>query len=200
MLIRNLSRSIWSIEKLNLNAQPGTIDEDISITHRRTGIILKVESKSAVRGSFTQGKNSRILKEPHFSVKCHKSRSNIRLAGTTNDKYSENDFDLIFTNPTNSIYQGNTISEGLEIIHDIGTREFLCRHYNVQTDHDLIISTETDWRFCIPESISIRGFIPRTPRVKLLNDENWNSTELLEEKLLQVVEKKRKSNQASRRN
>lgn len=64
-----LPRSIWSVQKLNLNAQTGTYDEDISITHRRTGIILKVESKSSVRGSISDGKRSRNLKVPHFSKK-----------------------------------------------------------------------------------------------------------------------------------
>ncbi len=28
----------WQIQKLNLNAQPGMYDEDISITHSKTGI------------------------------------------------------------------------------------------------------------------------------------------------------------------
>lgn len=55
ILERILPRAVWSIQKLNLNAQTGTYDEDISITHRRTGVILKVESKSAVRGSFNNG-------------------------------------------------------------------------------------------------------------------------------------------------
>lgn len=29
-----LPKNVWSVQKLNLNAQPGTVDEDISITHR----------------------------------------------------------------------------------------------------------------------------------------------------------------------
>lgn len=57
-----LPKTSWSIQKLNLNAQTGTYDEDISITHKRTGVILKVESKSAVRGSINNGIRSRILK------------------------------------------------------------------------------------------------------------------------------------------
>jgi len=66
LLEANLPRNAWSVQKLNLNAQPGIYDEDISITHRRTGIILKVESKSAVRGSISDGKRSRVMPEPHF--------------------------------------------------------------------------------------------------------------------------------------
>jgi len=41
LLESNLPKTVWSVQKLNLNAQPGFYDEDISITHRRTGIILK---------------------------------------------------------------------------------------------------------------------------------------------------------------
>jgi hypothetical protein len=51
LLDKILPKATWSVQKLNLNAQTGTYDEDISITHRRTGVILKVESKSTVRGS-----------------------------------------------------------------------------------------------------------------------------------------------------
>ena len=57
----------WSVEKLNLNPQPGRPDEDVSITFRRTGYRFKAETKNAVRGSFTVGTRNR--KEPHFKVK-----------------------------------------------------------------------------------------------------------------------------------
>ena len=49
LLDKYLSKSVWSVQKLNLNPQTGNYDEDISITHRRSGVILKVETKSAVR-------------------------------------------------------------------------------------------------------------------------------------------------------
>ena len=74
-----LPETVWIVNKLNLNAQPNTDDQDISITHRRTGMLLKVEIKNAVRGSFKSGIRARVCKEPHFRVKCHRSRSNIRL-------------------------------------------------------------------------------------------------------------------------
>ena len=63
-----LPKSAWSVQKLNLNAQQGTYDEDITITHRRTGVILKVESKSSVRGSFSDGTRSRKMKKPIFML------------------------------------------------------------------------------------------------------------------------------------
>src|SRR5215210_7283132 len=94
LLDAGLPKAVWSVQKLNLNAQPGAYDEDISITHRRTGVILKVESKSAVRGSISAGARSRIMNEAHFKVKSHRSRSNIKLAGTSNDRYSVDSFDI----------------------------------------------------------------------------------------------------------
>ncbi len=73
----------WLVEKLNLNPQPGSADEDLSITFRRTGTRLRAETKNAVRASFKL--KSRNLQIPHFAVKCHKSRSH--LSRTTNDRY-----------------------------------------------------------------------------------------------------------------
>jgi len=73
-----LDHSEWSVQKLNLLPSPGISDEDISITHLRTGKIIKVESKNAVRGSISTGKRARIHKVPHFKVKCHRSRSNLK--------------------------------------------------------------------------------------------------------------------------
>lgn len=190
-----LSRASWSVQKLNLNAQTGTHDEDISITHRRTGIILKVESKSGVRGSITDGRRSRKLKEPHFKVKCHRSRSNISLAGTSNDRYSVDSFDLIVTNLTNAIYQGKTVGEELELIHNKAFQRVLFEHYDVETSSEVIKATESDWRFCVPEDIQVDGFVPRTPYVKLDNDPNWRPFSELEARLLEIVKLKAKSNQ-----
>lgn len=186
-----LPRNTWSVQKLNLNAQPGSVDEDISITHRRSGAILKVESKSCVRESFTDGKRARKIKEPHFKVKCHRSRSNIKLAGTSNDRYSVDTFDIIVTNPLNSIYKGNTISEELELIDNAEFKNILFQHYNVKDEKTLLKAISADWRFVIPPKIAERGYIPRTPYVKLKNDPNWRPLKELENELLAVVIEKR---------
>ncbi|MBI4647425.1 MAG: hypothetical protein HY738_12765 [Bacteroidia bacterium] len=201
LLEKILPRTTWSVQKLNLNAQTGIYDEDISITHRRTGVILKVESKSTVRGSISDGKRSRILNVPHFNVKSHRSRSNIKLAGTSNDRYSVDSFDVLITNTSNAIFEGNTVGEHLEVVHSAELKEMLYGHYGVRTDEDLILSCETDWRFCIPKDIAVDGFIPRTPYVKLEDDENWKPISEIEERLLQVVDDKhkRKSSKKSTR-
>lgn len=199
LLEAGLPKAVWSVQKLNLNAQPGVYDEDISITHRRTGVILKVESKSAVRGSISLGARSRVMNEAHFKVKSHRSRSNIKLAGTSNDRYSVDSFDILITNTSNAIFEGNTVGEHLEIIHDEKLKEMLYEFYDVENDIDLIAKCESDWRFCIPKDIAIDGFIPRTPYVRLKDDENWKPIASIEERLLQVVEEKRKSAQTTRR-
>ena len=193
-----LSKAAWSVQKLNLNAQTGTHDEDISITHRRTGIILKVESKSAVRGSATTGKRTRH-KTQGFNVKCHRSRSNIKLAETSNDRYSVDSFDVLLTNTSNAVFQGNTVGEGLEIIHDKATKEMLYKIYNVSNDTELRKATENDWRFVLPDSIAVAGFIPRTPFVLFENDLFWKPINQIEAKILEVVEAKRNQQTASRR-
>lgn len=191
LLNKVLQKNTWSVQKLNLNAQTGINDEDISITHRRTGIILKVESKSAVRGSITDGVKSRTIKEPHFKVKCHRSRSNIKLAGTSNDRYSVDSFDLLLTNTANAIYQGNTVGEELEIVHNERIKHLLFDFYQVKSKANLIIACQNDWRFAIPSEIAIDGFIPRTPYVKLFEDKNWWKVDSLEDKLMKIIEQKR---------
>lgn len=162
LLEAGLSKAVWSVQKLNLNVQHGVYDEDISITHRRIGVILKVESKSAVRGSISAGTRSRIMNEAHFKVKSHRSRSNIKLAGTSNDRYSVNSFDILITNTSNAIFEGNTIGEHLEIINNDELKQMLYKFYEVDNDIDLIAKYESDWRFCIPKDIAVGGFIPRT--------------------------------------
>ena len=195
-LENNLSKYTWSIQKLNLNAQNGLHDEDISLTHRKSGIILKVESKNACRGSFSDGIRCRVIKEPHFKVKCHRSRSNIKLADSSNDRYSVDDFDLIVCNTSNAAYQGNTI-ENLEIIHNQKILNILYDFYNVKNDRELINACNNDWRFVIPNDIAENGYIPRTPYVKLSGDVNWFDITQLEERLLKVVEEKRKQRNAA---
>ena len=185
VLKNTLKSRNWQVQKLNLNAQPNTYDEDISITHSKTGIRMKVEAKNAVRGSFRIGTPKTKIKVPHFKVKCHRSRSNISLSGTTNDRYLLNDFDLIVCNVSNAIFQGKTIGDSLEVLHNSEAIEHLKEHYGVTNKRDLIRSSYDDWRGCFPRSIAQEdGSIPRTPYVKMVDDENWFSLKDLEPKML----------------
>ena len=193
LLDSQLNKSEWSVQKLNLNAQPGTPDEDIDITHRRTGRIIKAECKSAVRGSFSSGKKAKIHKVPHFKVKCHRSRSNIKLAGTSNDQYAADVFDVILTTPLNALFQGGTIGEELEIIQDNELLGLLYQHYEVSTNEDLLAAVSSDWRFVITSKIAENGFIPRTPFVLLRDDPYWLSVDRFEPNLLEFVRREARS-------
>ena len=190
IVLKNILKSRnWQVQKLNLNAQPGTYDEDISITHSKTGIRMKVEAKNAVRGSFRIGSSRMLISEPHFKVKCHKSRSNIKLKETTNDRYLVEDFDLIVCNVSNAIFQGKTISDGLEILHNSEAIDNLKKHYNVTTKKELIRHSYDDWRGCFPRTIAQDDdSIPRTPSVKMVDDENWFPLGDLEPRLLPELE------------
>jgi hypothetical protein len=182
-----LSESEWSVQKLNLNAQPGSGDEDISVTHRRTGVILKAECKNAVRGSMRSGIRARICCVPHFRVKCHRSRSNVKLAQTTNDRYSADTFDVILTDVSNALFQGRTVSAQLELLHDREILLLVAKHYSVSEDEDILKAAYRDWRFVLPSAIARDGFIPRTPIVCLESDPNWKPLDHLPKALLDLV-------------
>lgn len=113
--------------------------------------------------------------------------------------HSDDSFDVLVTNTSNAIYEGNTVGEHLEVIHDKQLKKMLFDFYKVNTDEDLIVACQNDWRFCIPKDIAIGGFIPRTPYVKLDNDENWKAIKIMEDRLHEVVEERRKSRRITRR-
>ncbi len=146
-----LDRRAWVVTKLNLGAQPGTPDQDISITHRKTGEILVVASKSSMRGSMTTGVRARNHKVGHFKVKCHRSRSFIGRAG--NDRYQTSDFDVLITNPSNALFAGGTIGEELEVLTDSMLIELLNSHYGVTDKETLLQAATSDWRFVLPPDI-----------------------------------------------
>lgn len=184
-----LNPNEWTVHKLNPNPQPGTPDQDISVIHRRSNIRLGIESKSAVRGSMTIGSRARLLKNvPHFKVKSHRSRSNIQLAGTSNDRYRIDAFDVIVTTPANAIFKGATISDSLEMLDNQVLIQTLYEHYTVANNQELLKAADADWRFVLPHEIGdANGFIPRTPFVQLADDAHWLPLSQLQTKLEEVV-------------
>lgn len=196
----NLDKHRFSVEKLNLNAQPGAYDEDVSITHRSTGIRMKIEVKNACRGEFRDGKRTKVLHGiPHFKVKCHRSRSNMNKANTTNDRYVLGDFDLLISNPLNSIYKGATYTSEFQFI-DKKLIKLLKDYYHVSTDRELEEACNNDWRFVFPEDIvedcNGKLAIPRTPYVALENDAKWFTfsqlQDRLEAKAIKLAEERRR--------
>ncbi len=183
-----LNPAAWEVSKLNPNPQPGNPDEDIAVTHKRTGIRLVVESKSAVRGSMTLGTRSRTHKVPHFKVKSHRSRSNKKLE--SNDRYADSVFDVLVSNPINALFAGRTIGEDLELIKNPMLIQALMQHYNATDEAALLEAAATDWRFVLSSQISENGFIPRTPTVLLTNDPNWQPLNQLADQLTAIVQQR----------
>ncbi len=185
-LKQSLSPREWSVEKLNLNPQSGRIDEDISVTFRRTGRRLKAETKNAVRGSFRL--RYRRKPAPHFRVKCHKSRSNLKRQSTTNDRYLVGEFDLLLCNVSNALFRGKSLQPGLPLITEPDVVKWLKEFYGVDTDDALVRKSYDDWRLCLPNSIADDdGVIPRTPVVLMEGDPNWFKVDELSLKLTSLI-------------
>ena len=176
----------WSVDKLNLNPQPGKSDEDVSITFRRTGIRLKVETKNAVRGSFRV--ETRNIPSAHFKVKCHKSRSNLGLQSTTNDRYLVGEFDLLLCNVPNSLFMGKSLQPGLQLIDKLEAVAWIKTYYKVSTEKELIRNSYDDWRLCLPFTIASDNVIPRTPTVLIQDDPNWFGPDALGSKLRMLID------------
>lgn len=187
-----LDPQAWIVNKLNLNPQPGTNDQDIGVTHRKTGTLIIIETKSAVRGSMSAGIRTRKHKVPHYTVKCHRSRSNKTLS--YNDRYLATDFDIIVATPTNALFQGGTVGEEFELVSDKGLLEILFEYYAVSDNSALIDATNKDWRFVQPRAIAeeVEGYsvIPRTPSVLLIGDPNWLPLDRIQESLEVIVREK----------
>lgn len=181
LLKRTLNEHEWSVAKLNLNAQTGTHDEDVTITHQRTGIIIKVECKNATRGSFKYSNRAKFSHEPFCSIKCHKSRSDLSKANTTNDRYLVGDFDVVISNLSNAVIAGATYSENFELIPNMNTVKRLATYYNcIAKFQPIFDAAYNDWRFAMAEEIAVDGVIPRTPYVLLENDTKWHPISELE--------------------
>lgn len=194
-----LDPQVWIVNKLNLNPQPGTSDQDIGVTHRRTGIQIIIETKSAVRGSMSAGVKTRKHKVPHFNVKCHRSRSNKTLP--YNDRYLASDFDIIVSTPTNALFEGGTVGEEFEMVTEPGLLDILYKHYNVADNTSLIDATNKDWRFVLPTSIAedVDGYqvIPRAPSVLLVDDPNWQPLNQIQPVLESIVRAKMRQRHSS---
>lgn len=191
LLAELLNPREWSVDKLNLNPQPGTDDEDISITHKRTGIIIKIECKNAVRASMSSGKRARFIKVPHCKIKCHKSRSNTKKLDSGNDKYTVDSFDIIISNLSNAIIKPASIDENFELLDDKDLISALCEKYGVENNFSsLFDATAEDWRYVNTQKIAEGNFIPRTPSVLLNDDPEWKPIKYIESDLLEIVKQK----------
>lgn len=192
----------WVVTKFNLNPQPDMNDQDLTVIHRRTNTQIRVEVKNATRDSFKTGKGCKC-KIPHLTIKCHKSRSNMQKAETTNDRYLLGEFDLIMSNTSNAIIlSGSKTIDDFAIIDDTIKLNTLYKYYNVKNNEDLLNACYNDWRFAVPEDIVMEdGSIPHNPTVILnaTQDPYWFTAHRLEEKLLEIVRRKQLKKKAKRR-
>jgi hypothetical protein len=184
-LKQKLPSKTWQVEKRDMNAQPGHPDQDVLATHLPTKTTLTVECKSAVRNSFRL--SSRNEREPHFQVKCHRSRS--YMGKPTNDRYLVGDFDVVVTNPSNAFILEGT-EEDFAVTHDKEKLEALAKLYGSMDPDDILTKSYADWFFAVPEDIAVRGVVPRTPVVRLFKDPNWGRVQEAENMLLRALKNK----------
>jgi len=166
----------WVVSKLNLNAQTGTHDEDVTITHQRTGIIVKVECKNATRGSMKHSNRAKISKEPFCTIKLHKSRSDLAKADTTNDRYLKGDFDFVISNLSNAVIEGATYTERFLLKDDDAVKAAVTAYYGCNyTFEEVFEATFNDYRFALAEDLLLEDdSIPRTPPVLLNGGDAWH--------------------------
>lgn len=178
-----LNKNDWKVEKRDINPQPNKKDEDIVLVHIKTGKEIVIECKSAVRESFSMTTNR--TKVPHFNVKCHRSRS--YMGKKTNDRYLSSDFDIVISNPSNSLIQGG---EKFEIINDHDAIEYLKSYYKAKTPEEIFKASCKDWRFAISKEIANEeGVINRTPLVLFENDKDWSDIKYIENALTEFLKR-----------
>lgn len=185
-LRQNLSSDVWDVIKENLNAQPNSPDEDLKIIHLPSGVNIHIEVKSAVRNSFTLGSSRHKIKEPHFKVKSHRSRSNFN--NLANDRYLSSDFDIIISNPSNSLLESG---EDFNMVSDVLSKTFLEDFYNVMGPIEIFKSSCEDIIFVkaddIKEQFKGLNVIPRTPTVRFANEPHWKKIQYIEQTLNEIV-------------
>lgn len=110
-----LDANTWDVSKTPMNAQQGSHDVDVLVTHRASSQRIAVECKLAKKGSFI----ARTDGSASIKVKCMRSRT----LGTTmvaqlapqlgvapaqlqvhNDQYLPTDFDVVITSIGNAFY------------------------------------------------------------------------------------------------
>lgn len=185
-LLNILDNEIWEVTKLNLNAQPNSPDEDIAIKHIETNELIKIEVKSAVRNSFYLGTGRTKIKVPHYSVKCHRSRSN--FINELNDRYLVTDFDLLINSPSNSLIING---EEFLIINNAASLKFLSQYYQEIDPLSLFKKSCQDIRVVRPTDIKTtyknREVIPRNPKVLYVNDPHWKNISEIEIMLFAIL-------------
>jgi len=183
-LKENLDSDTWEIHKYNTNPQRNATDADLVAKHLSSNEEVIIECKTAVRGSFKV--RGQICKEPHFRVKCHKSRSNNQRT-FTNDRYFVDEFDIIFSTPANSFIESGVF----QLIQKPQVLEILENTYGYSEWDNVMQPMSSDLRLALTTSIaSDDNTVPRSPIVKLNDDPNWVTFNNVEDVFNTVVRRK----------
>ncbi|HDR7686069.1 TPA: hypothetical protein QCX85_001427 [Bacillus toyonensis] len=176
-----LDPEIWEVTKYNTNPQRNSTDADLVVKHLPSGVEVILECKTAVRGSFKL--KGKICKNPHFRVKCHKSRSNTERS-YTNDRYFADEFNIIISSPANAFIGKGDFS----LIDSPTILEYISNKYGDTYWDNVIPTTTHDIRAVLTTSIAEGdNTVPRSPIVEMENDPNWVTFNKIEELLMIVV-------------
>ena len=114
-----LSTDEWTVDKPWMNAQSGSHDIDILVSHKQTGINIRIECKLAAKDSY---KYNQSIEQSEIRVKCMRSRTLGTNEAITRarildipeqamiehkDQYLPRDFDIVATSIGNSFYKTN---------------------------------------------------------------------------------------------
>lgn len=220
ILLRQHNAEAWLVEKKSLNPQPNAPDEDITITHKNypTQSII-VEAKSGALHSFVTGvrtRKERNKKQPHYLVKCHRSRVNYTLASglaeekaqkealeqeisgiasdTKGKKRKESGHGDRYTANDFDLVIANPLNAIFKDVKyttlqaDQELIKILYAHYSVSSQEELLNALDNDWRFVESRDIvGTDGYIEPYPGVWLANDPHWKSLPLLPNVLEQIL-------------
>lgn len=126
-----LDSKVWKVEKPRMNAQTGTHDIDVKVTHIPSQIVISVECKLAAKGDFkTLGKAQYGAKKADIviPVKCMRSRTTkteekaiaaAKVLGVSkeqflahSDQYRASHFNIVASSIGNSFYETGTDEDG----------------------------------------------------------------------------------------
>lgn len=191
-----LPSSTWLVEKPFINPQLGFHDQDVLLTHIKSGKKISIECKLAAKGGFKKIKTNYQIR-----VKCMRSRTlgaeqveklapqrglTVQQLTVHNDQYLPSDFDAVITSIGNSFYETDDsgvfvwkpTDDGksfLESIYDkksdMSSKDFAFLSMYVAKSSDLAIND--NGVICTRKKCTEKescGFIPNYPVIKFSND------------------------------
>lgn len=191
-----LPSATWLVEKPFINPQLGFHDQDVLLTHIKSGKKISIECKLAAKGGFKKIKTNYQIR-----VKCMRSRTlgaeqveklapqrglTTQQLTVHNDQYLPSDFDAVITSIGNSFYEtddsgifvwspSNDGTSFLEKIYgsenNMSPKDFAFSSMYVAKSSDLAINN--NGVICTRKKCTEKescGFIPNYPVIKFSTD------------------------------